>query len=86
MFHDYSHEYLTSFSVLGSVSIPSRRNRFRFDELERWKRLSPDVYAPFVDEGGLLNEFAMMWALRDSFPLHFHVFKQTACHLPHERS
>ena len=26
----------------------------------------------------------MMWALRDSFPLHFHIFKQTACHLPHE--
>ena len=42
------------------------------------------MYAPFVDDGGLLNEFAMMWALRDSFPLHFHIFKQTACHLPHE--
>ena len=26
----------------------------------------------------------MMWALRESFPLHFIVFKQTACHLPHE--
>lgn len=26
----------------------------------------------------------MMWALRDSFPLHFRVFMQTACHLPHE--
>ena len=25
-----------------------------------------------------------MWALRESFPLHFIVFKQTACHLPHE--
>ena len=54
------------------------------DELERWKRLSPNEYAPFIDDGGLLNEFAMMWALRDSFPLHFHIIKQTACHLPHE--
>ena len=26
----------------------------------------------------------MMWALRESFPLHYIVFKQTACHLPHE--
>ena len=26
----------------------------------------------------------MMWALRDRFPLHCIVFKQTACHLPHE--
>ena len=32
----------------------------------------------------LLNEFAMMWALRERFPLHLIVFKQTACHLPHE--
>jgi hypothetical protein len=35
-------------------------------------------------EDGLLNEFKMMWELRESFPLHFTVFKQTACHLSHE--
>ena len=28
--------------------------------------------------------FKMMWELRESFPLHFTVFKQTACHLSHE--
>jgi hypothetical protein len=32
----------------------------------------------------VLNEFAMMWAVRDSFPLHYTVFKQYASHLPHE--
>ena len=26
----------------------------------------------------------MMWSLREAFPLHFIIFKQTACHLPHE--
>jgi hypothetical protein len=26
----------------------------------------------------------MMWELRERFPLHFIVFKQTACHLLHE--
>ena len=26
----------------------------------------------------------MMWELRERFPLHFIVFKQTACHLSHE--
>ena len=26
----------------------------------------------------------MMWALRDKFPLHYVLFKQTACHLPRE--
>ena len=35
-------------------------------------------------EDGLLQEFAMMWALKDRFPLHYIVFKQTASHLPHE--
>jgi hypothetical protein len=34
----------------------------------------------------LLYEFAIMWALRERFPLHFIVFKQTACHLSHEVS
>ena len=39
----------------------------------------------FRDESdGLLNEFEMMWALRERFPLHFIIFKQTACHLAHE--
>ena len=33
----------------------------------------------------LLNEFAMHWALRTRFPLHFVIFKQTASHLPHTR-
>lgn len=32
----------------------------------------------------LLNEFKMMWALRERFPLHLIVFKQIACHLAHE--
>ena len=26
----------------------------------------------------------MMWSLRNQFPLHFIVFKQTASHIPHE--
>ncbi len=32
----------------------------------------------YIAEDGLLNEFKMMWELRESFPLHFTVFKQTA--------
>ena len=41
-------------------------------------------YSQYIAEDRLLNEFKMMWALRESFPLHFIVFKQTACHLAHE--
>ena len=54
------------------------------EEIDRWDRLAPDVVAPFMDDDGLLNEFQMMWSLRERFPLHFIVFKRTACHLPHE--
>lgn len=46
--------------------------------------LGSKVYSEFITADGLLNEFKMMWALRESFPLHFIVFKQTACHLRHE--
>ena len=58
------------------------------DELKRWedKDLVIDLqeYSQYIAEDGLLNEFKMMWELRESFPLHFTVFKQTACHLSHE--
>ena len=33
---------------------------------------------------GIVNEFALMYNVRHSFPLHYIVFKQTASHLPHE--
>ena len=52
------------------------------DELKRWEDMGLKEY--YIAEDRLLNEFKMMWALRESFPLHFIVFKQTACHLAHE--
>ena len=55
-----------------------------FDELKRWEGMGSKEYSKFVTKQGLLNEFAMMWALRETFPLHYVVFKQTACHIPHE--
>jgi hypothetical protein len=54
------------------------------DEIERWDRPSPDSFSEFVDDGSLLNEFAMMWELRERFPLHSIVIKQTVCHLSHD--
>ena len=38
----------------------------------------------FRDDEGIVNEFALVYHLRNSFPLHYVVFKQTASHLPHE--
>ena len=37
-----------------------------------------------TDSAGIVNEFALLYDLRTSFPLHYIVFKQTASHLPHE--
>ena len=54
------------------------------DEMKRWEQLPRATYESFFAADGLLNEFAMLWALRERFPLHFTLFKQTACHLPHE--
>jgi hypothetical protein len=54
------------------------------DKIERWERLSPDSFSEFVDDWSLLNQFAMLWELRERFPLHFIVFKHTASHLSHE--
>ena len=48
------------------------------DELRRWEGMGVKEYSNFVSADGLLNEFAMMWSLREAFPLHFIIFKQTA--------
>ena len=54
-------------------------------EVERWKAITSDTLKAYKDKGtGMLNEFALMWAMRKAFPLHYLVFKQTASHLPHE--
>jgi hypothetical protein len=41
------------------------------DELKRWEDKDLQEYSQYIAEGGLLNEFKMMWELRESFPLHF---------------
>lgn len=54
------------------------------DELRRWDGMGVKEYEKFISTDGLLNEFAMMWSIREAFPLHYIVFKQTASHLAHE--
>jgi hypothetical protein len=81
--------FLGSSLVEGLKGLPAARTQNDgfdpvTDEIERWERLSQDSFFEFADAGALLNEFAMLWALRERFPLHFIVFKQTACHLSHE--
>jgi hypothetical protein len=48
------------------------------DELKRWEDKDLKEYSQYIAEDGLLNEFKMMWELRESFTLHFTVFKQTS--------
>ncbi len=48
------------------------------DELKRWEDKDLKEYSQYIAEDGLLNEFKMMWELRESFTLHFTVFLQTS--------
>ena len=38
----------------------------------------------FKDNDGIINEFALLYKLRNAFPLHYIVFKQVSSHLCHE--
>lgn len=54
------------------------------EEAERWATLDKTIVREFTDDDGIVNEFALVYHVRKSFPLHYIVFKQTASHLPHE--
>ena len=54
------------------------------DEAARWANLDKQKIREYLDKDGIVNEFALVYNLRNSFPLHYIVFKQTASHLPHE--
>jgi hypothetical protein len=73
-------------SVESPAAVPTDSDDFDpvLDETKRWQHLGREHYEMFFAPDGLLNEMAMMWALRERFPLHFVVFKQTASHIPHE--
>ena len=53
------------------------------DEAARWAALEKHVIREYRDDAGIVNEFALMYHLRNSFPLHYIAFKQTASHIPH---
>ena len=54
------------------------------EEAVRWEALDKKIIREYTDDDGIVNEFALMYHLRQSFPLHYIIFKQTASHLPHE--
>ena len=48
------------------------------DEAQRWSSLDKATILEHTDSAGIVNEFALLYDLRTSFPLHYIVFKQTA--------
>ena len=54
------------------------------DEVERWKRIEDYKIEEVTDDDGVVNEMALLFSLRASFPLHYCVFKQVVSHLCHE--
>lgn len=53
-------------------------------EIKQWAALGDDTINEFTEDNGLVNECALMWEMRNRFPLHFILFKQLGGHLPHE--
>ena len=53
-------------------------------EVAKWKTLSSETIKPFMDRDGLLDEFKLLFSLRDQFPIHFTLFKRLASDLSHE--
>lgn len=53
------------------------------DEIRRWQAISPDMVLKHTTSG-MVNEFAFMIELKDSFPLHSTVFEQTSSSMSHE--
>ena len=53
------------------------------DEMERWRTI--DKYTiDGATKDGLVNEFQLIYKLRNNFPLHYTVFKQVSSHIAHE--
>ena len=53
-------------------------------EIAHWSLISVETIKQFTDQDQLLNEFALVFFLREQFPIHYLLFKRLAAHLPHE--
>ena len=53
-------------------------------EIKKWKNIPKQILKKYRNAEGWLDEFAMMSDLKSDFPLHYVVFRQTACHMAHE--
>jgi hypothetical protein len=53
-------------------------------EAELWKNIDKATIREFTDKEGLVNEFALVYKMRQTCPLHYIVFKQVSSHLGHE--
>ena len=49
-----------------------------------WKKIPPEAIDTFKDKDGLVDEFKLLFSLREQFPIHFALFKRLAAHLCHE--
>ena len=52
--------------------------------LERWSKIDKSTIRSFKDDDGIVNDVALIYSVRNSFPLHYIVFKQLASHISHE--
>ena len=54
-------------------------------EVEEWSVLPAAVISSHIDvTTNMINEFSLMHAIKETFPLHYTTFRQTAAHISHE--
>ena len=75
---------LATLNPVGAERAPETKLDVVTDEMHRWKRLDNFTITDFNDDDDVVNEMALLYKLRESFPLHYFVFKQVCSHLCHE--
>ena len=53
-------------------------------EAQRWSALPQEVIQACDPGGGVINEFDLIYSVRQEFPLHYTLFRQIATHIAHE--
>jgi len=53
-------------------------------EIQRWSALPAERVDAYREDCGMINEYKLLFDMRQEFPLHFFLFRQTCVHIAHE--
>lgn len=75
----------TAFQPRGHATLEDDHGADRVrTEIVTWQELPAEIMKRHVGNNGLINEYSLMYDIRDSVPLHYKLFKQVASHRGNE--